>query len=222
MNLTLDAGDFDLYDWNTDQVSQQIKVSTPGLYKVVVTDQYGCPAEDSMRVTLSESPRLEIGSDTTICLRQVIQLGPEDQADIINYSWNTGSAERIIETENEGWYLLTITDKLGCIGKDSVYVTVDPEALPDLIYIPNAFTPNGDNLNDLFPYSQRVIQPGYYIMIYSRWGEKVFDSRESENGNWDGFYKGVRVPTETFIYYVEYFGCDGVKRSIKGTVNPLY
>ncbi|MFY0644176.1 MAG: gliding motility-associated C-terminal domain-containing protein [Bacteroidia bacterium] len=222
VDVILDAGDFAKYYWNTDQVSRSIHVLAPGVYKVEVEDEYGCPSQDSMTITVSASPTLEIGSDTTICLRSLITLGPEEQQDIVNYSWSNGFSDRIIETENEGWYKLVITDKLGCTATDSLYVTVDPEALPDIIYIPNAFTPNGDNLNDMFPYSQRVIQPGYYIMVFSRWGEKIFDSRDSESGNWDGTYNGKRVPNQTFIYYVEYFGCDGVKRSIKGTVNPLY
>ncbi len=218
----LDAGDFASYDWSSDQISRSINISVAGTYWVNVVDPYGCEDSDTIVVTVSPSPKFELGTDTTICLRQVIELGPGDIPGIVSYQWNNGESGSILETEFEGWYSLLITDGFGCSGYDSLYVTVDPTALPNEIYIPNAFTPNGDALNPTFPYSEVVLQPGYFIVVYSRWGEKVFDSRESGTANWDGTYKGQLVPQDTYMYYSEYFGCDGQKRSIKGTVHPLY
>jgi len=63
---------------------------------------------------------------------------------------------------------------------------------------------------------------GYYATVYSRWGEKVFDSRDDPNiSNWDGYYKGKISPNQTFIYYIYYRGCDGNAKNAKGTVNPI-
>ena len=101
-------------------------------------------------------------------------------------------------------------------------LTVDPEALPNELYLPNAFTPNQDGLNELFPYKKSVSQPGYFITIYSRWGEKVFDSRESNVTSWDGYYKGARVPVVPHIYNIYYRGCDGTAKNARGSVTPLY
>ncbi len=208
------------YSWNTGESTQTITVTSPGTYKVLVEDQYGCTKEDSVTLSLSASPTFDLGNDTTICLTSPTELKAPDG--FAQYIWNTGNNDRIIVTETEGNYKVTIIDEYGCRATDSLYVTVDPEALPNDLYVPNAFTPNNDNLNELFPYGQSIAQPGYYVTIFTRWGEKVFDSRTSENQNWDGYYKGELVPQETFIYYVYYRGCDGNKRTRKGTVNPIY
>ena len=223
VDLTLDAGEgMAEYYWSTDQTSKSISVHDAGTYWVLVEDEYGCEASDTIGVSMSLSPLIDLGEDTTICVRSFAHIGVLEQSSIISYEWSNGATDRVIAVDEEGIYTLKVTDDYGCIGKDSIEVIVDPFALPNVIYIPNAFSPNGDNLNDYFPYKEPIPQPGYYIVIYSRWGEKIFDSRTSENQNWDGTYKGKRVPNETFIYYAEYFSCSGLKKALKGTINPVY
>ncbi|MBT8327243.1 MAG: gliding motility-associated C-terminal domain-containing protein, partial [Bacteroidia bacterium] len=221
VNKELDAGEDGVtFDWSSDQSDRVITAIAPGIYSVVVTDQYGCTAEDTITLTMSNSPTFELGDDTTICLRSPTTLeAPEGYT---AYEWNTGQLERAIIVEQQGEYIATITDGFGCTGTDTLFVTVDPDALPNDLYIANAFSPNADNLNDLFPFQEVITQPGYYVAIFSRWGEKVFDSRTSDSQNWDGFYKGEKVPNQTFIYYIYFRGCDGNARTKKGTVNPLY
>lgn len=226
VDVELDAGSvtptLSIFDWNIDQSSQKVRITSEGKYWVDGIDIYGCEASDTINISMSISPQPYIGEDTTICLRSPIDIGPETDPEIRSYEWSNGEQTRTIEVENEGYYKVKVTDRYGCVGEDSLYITVDPTALPNEIFIPNAFTPNGDNLNDYFPYSEMIQQPEFYIVVYSRWGEKVFDSRHSEGRMWDGYYKGKKVPNETFIFYAEYFSCDGVRKSIKGTVNPIY
>lgn len=222
LDLILDAGpNAAEYLWNTDATTQSIHVTRPGKYTVKITDQYGCIAKDSVLLSLSLSPSVDIGADTTICVRSLAHIGPDEDPAIKAYLWSTGETSRRIDVEFDNIYTLRVTDNEGCVGYDSVKVTVDPNVLPNEIYIPNAFTPNGDYLNDYFPYSEYTPQPGFVVVIYSRWGEKVFDSRNSETQHWDGTYQGKKVHNEAFIYYVEYFSCNGIRKYIKGTVNPL-
>jgi gliding motility-associated-like protein len=169
---------------------------------------------------VSNSPTFNLGSDTTICINSPTTISAP--SGFVKYLWNDESTGQSITTILEGLYKVTVTDNFGCIGSDSLFITVDENALPNEMYFPNAFTPNGDNLNELFPYQIDVAQPAYYIIIYSRWGEKVFDSRTSLTDNWDGTYQGEKVPNETFFYYVNYRGCDGNTRNSKGTVQPIY
>lgn len=218
----LDAGpDGISFVWNTGDTSRTITVTDkPGTYKVLVTDENGCKQEDSISLSLSNSPTIWIGDDTTICLASPTKLTAPDGFEA--YEWTNGIKEQSILVVSEGIYGVMVTDNFGCTGADSLFVTVDEDALPNELFVPNAFTPNDNGLNDKFPYSENILQPGYYIIIFNRWGEKVFDSREQESQNWDGKYKGELVPQETFIYYVFYRGCDGLKRTKKGTVNPIY
>ena len=221
VRYTLDAGpDGEAYVWSNGESTRYLLATQEGVYKVKVTDPYGCSAEDSVELSLTASPGIDIGDDTTICKSSPTDLAAPEGFDA--YLWNTGSTDRVYRTAEQGGYKVTVTDEFGCKGSDSIYVTVDENALPNELYIPNAFTPNNDGLNELFPYQESILQPGYYISIYSRWGEKIFDSRDGNGQNWDGTYKGKKVPIETFIYYVNYRGCDGNKRVRKGTINPLY
>ncbi len=220
LNVVLDAGtDRAFYNWNTNDVSKTIQVNQPGFYKVEVRDTNGCVAVDSVTLTLSQSPRLSLGNDTTICKNSPTLLSaPAGFA----YEWNVGSNEQQISIRDGGSYSVKITDDSGCFDIDTLEVIVDEGALPNDIYIPNSFTPNDDQLNDMFPFSESVKQTEYYILIFNRWGEKVFDSRTSDTPNWDGFYKGKRATQAAYIYYAYYRGCDGQARTRKGTVTPLF
>lgn len=221
LDITLDAGpDGNTYLWNTGESTRNIRTTEPGFFKVTVTDLFDCVKSDSVDLSLSVSPTFTLGDDTTVCVNSPTLLsGPEGLA---QYEWSTAETSRQIFAVLDGEYKLTVTDGFGCTGADSLILTVDPEALPNELYIPNAFTPNQDGLNEFFPYSDPVLQPGYFITIYSRWGEKVFDSRESNTTSWDGYYKGSRVPAMPHIYYVYYRGCDGTAKNAKGSVTPLY
>ena len=218
---SLDAGpDGIKYTWSNGETSQEIDVNTPGKYTVLVENIDGCFKEDSVLISVSNSPTFDLGNDTTICINSPTTISAP--SGFVEYLWNDGNSSSAITTILEGLYEVTVTDNFGCFGSDSLYVTVDENALPNEMYFPNAFTPNGDNLNELFPYQMDVAQPAYYIMIFSRWGEKMFDSRTSETDNWDGTFQGKKVPNETFFYYVNYRGCDGNTRNAKGTVQPIY
>lgn len=221
LDTTLDAGPSGIkYMWNTGETTRTLNVTTPGRYSVEVENAEGCTSSDSIELTLSQSPEIYLGEDTTICVNSPTTFGVNTPYSV--YTWNTGETTQYITTQSEGQYVLEVTDDLGCKGKDSLFITLDPEALPSVLYVPNAFTPNGDNLNELFPYKDEVIQPGYYIAIYSRWGEKIFDSRESDTSIWDAYYQGEKVPPSTLIYFMYYRGCDGNARTAKGTVQVIY
>jgi gliding motility-associated-like protein len=221
LDFTLDAGTTGTkFDWSTGETTRTIRVLSPGKYTVLIENAEGCTTTDSIELTFSISPEIYLGDDTTICINSPTQLGIDIPYAI--YNWNTGEATQYITAQTEGIYRLQVTDDLGCIGTDSLFISVDPEALPSILFVPNAFTPNEDNLNDIFPYKDEVVQPAFYITIYSRWGEKIFDSREANTTNWNGYYKGRKVPPTTYMYFMYYRGCDGNTRTDKGTVQVIY
>lgn len=221
IDTLIDAGGIDgyIYKWNTGDMTQSISINQPGRYKVQVINPAGCSDSAYVIYSLSESPTLELGDDTTICANSPTDLVAPSG---FTYLWSNGKQEQVNTVLSAGLFSVIITDSLGCTGTDTLEVIVDPEALPSELYIPNSFTPNDDGLNDIFPFSTPVLQPEYYIAIYNRWGEKLFDSRDSDTQNWDGYYKGKKVQQDALIYYVYYRGCDGKNRTRKGTVTPVY
>lgn len=88
------------------------------------------------------------------------------------------------------------------------------------IYIPNAFTPNGDGVNDVFSVSGRSIDH-FDMEIYNRWGAKIFESEDPKKA-WDGTYQGVVVPQGDYIYKVFARGYDKKPFSQVGSVMVLY
>lgn len=92
--------------------------------------------------------------------------------------------------------------------------------LKSRIFIPNAFSPDGDDLNDYFKPDTRFIK-SYTLSIFNRWGELIFYEQDSQNG-WNGFYKGSKAPTGTYVFLLE--GVDFYDNIInkKGTVTVYY
>ena len=87
------------------------------------------------------------------------------------------------------------------------------------LYVPNAFSPNGDGLNDYFATPCWYIKE-YHLTIYNRWGEKLFESNSLYH-SWDGTYEGKVVENEAYVYIIESLGIDNIKRGYKGTVTVL-
>lgn len=88
-----------------------------------------------------------------------------------------------------------------------------------VLFIPNAFSPNRDDFNDLFVLKGGALS-ALDFKIYNRWGEKLFESKDLSD-KWDGKYKDKDVPQDVYVYYCIYYGFDGRKYSTKGTITLL-
>jgi gliding motility-associated-like protein len=194
-------------------------IDEAGTYYVEVEDTNGCVKADTVRYTITESPVPNLGKDTiTICARVIEVLSP---GEFFGYQWSTGGNEARISVSEEGQYKVRVVDEVGCSGEDSVYINVDTESLPNYLYIPNAFSPNGDQLNERFPFSEAVEQPEYRVRIYNRWGQMVHDSEGNSEQNWDATFDNQLVAPDAYMYLVEYRGCDGNFKRQSGTVTIL-
>ena len=89
----------------------------------------------------------------------------------------------------------------------------------ELVYVPNAFTPNGDGNNDVVHVHSESIQ-NMTFYIYDQWGELIFTSSDIQNG-WDGTYKGTKEPVGVYVYYLEATMINGQKVNKKGTITLL-
>jgi len=208
------------YYWSNESPTRITEVRSPGKYFIDVVDSFGCTKSDTIILTMSESPSITLGDDTSICSRTSFKVSPGEE--FVNYIWSHGpqSNSNSLEIQDAGTYSVVVYDKKGCKGTAEITVKVDPNALPNELFIPNAFTPNSDNLNEVFPYSTAILQPEFRAMVFNRWGQKVFDSVE-DGPNWDAAFQGDEVHQQAFMYLVEYRGCDGEFRRKSGTVIVL-
>jgi len=98
-------------------------------------------------------------------------------------------------------YTVTVTDEFGCIGTDEVTVTVRNARCDETdVYLPNAFTPNGDGINDLFIVRSNFMEEMVFI-IYNRWGQEIFKTTDINQG-WDGTFNGIPLPPDSYAYYI--------------------
>ncbi len=88
-----------------------------------------------------------------------------------------------------------------------------------ILYVPNAFSPNGDGINDRYTWSYASIKT-FSINIYDRWGELIY-SADDPADFWDGFYKGSKVPDGVYVFIINYAGYDGRFNLVKGNITLL-
>jgi gliding motility-associated-like protein len=117
-------------------------------------------------------------------------------------------------------YVLTYYNSaVGCTDYDTVIIKVrDCEPL----IVPNAFTPNGDNIDDNF----MILNPNDYyrlirMEIYNRWGELVYATNDKNNKGWDGMYRGASQEVGTYIYHITAECGGGKLLNLKGDVTLL-
>lgn len=141
-----------------------------------------------------------------------ISIDWEPEGDISCDSCLTPTASPLTET----LYFVTITDTNGCVSYDSVNIgiTLDKE-----IFIPNAFTPNGDGTNDTWVLMCRTMKT-IEVFVYNRWGEKMWGSTE-QNAMWDGTFKGKAVDPGVYVYVISGVYLDGSKVNLKGNVSVI-
>jgi gliding motility-associated-like protein len=117
-------------------------------------------------------------------------------------------------------YILQVITENGCIAFDTFKVRVfEPQCTEPYLFVPNTFTPNGDNHNDvLHVYGQAIKELDW--MIFNRWGIQVFHTTDPEEG-WDGTYRGQSLNPDVFGYYVKILCIDGNVFEKKGNVSLL-
>lgn len=174
-------------------------------YTVSVVDANACPGMATAIVSIVQPPPA-VTWDTTIIIGQFVPLVYPAQAEWI-YSWSpsdslscTTCPDPVSHPLTDIGYVLTVTDRLGCFNVQSFYdIHVNPSTSLD---VPSAFTPNGDGNNDKVYVRGWGIRNLLEFNIYNRFGELVFSTTDLNEG-WDGTYKGVMQPTETFAYTVK-------------------
>ncbi len=193
-------------------------------YIVTISDTLGCPKRvfDTVVVVVQKVIADAGPRDTTIVINQPLQLNATGGQ---FYLWspptglnNIAIANPVALLNNNIQYVVTVSTAAGCFATDTINVTVY-KVLPGL-YIPNAFTPNGDGLNDVFKPIPLGIKQINYFKIFNRWGQLIF-STTLQNTGWDGTFKGKPQDAAVFVWIIE--GVDYLDKKItqKGTVTLI-
>jgi gliding motility-associated-like protein len=166
------------------------------------------------------------GNDTAIAIGQPIQLNALDinGSGIVQYSWsptvglnNSAIASPVLIANRDITYTVSVTTQTGCQGTDEINIKVyqGPE-----IYVPSAFTPNGDGNNDVLKALPVGIKDFRYFAVYNRWGQKVFYTSDPSRG-WDGKLNNVAQDVGTFVWITEGIDYKGNIIQRKGTVTLI-
>ena len=206
---------FATYQWSTGDTSQTLRATLPGTYNLVTTDR--CSTQSgSVKVMVDTIPTgiIKLGNDTTLCRNgKDYPIVLSANTELPNYLWSTGDTTRQTTVDSTGIYKLSSNFRCGEVS-DEIFVGICPPAID----FPNAFTPNGDGLNDTFGpvLTNMFIQS---IQIYNRWGELVFEGRTPEI-QWDGSCLSKPAPAGIYAYTIMYspYDANGKLFSQKGYV----
>lgn len=207
---------------STQQNPSNICYNTPGTYPVtlIVTNAFGSDTiVMNNYITIGAQPTIDAGPYTTIAIGNSTHLNATGGAGSWSWSPPTGLSSSTIPNPTASptvttTYTVNYTDSYGCTASDTVTVEVI-EAYS--IFIPSAFSPNGDNANDVLYVRGAGIKTLDFV-VYDRWGEKVFESH-SVNDGWDGTFRGKEMNTGVFAYYCTATFYNGTSQTLKGDVS---
>lgn len=198
------------YLWNTGFNGGKITTTGFGDYWLEL-EQNGCKVRDTIKVTPRPRPTVNLGIDTTICKYKSIVLKTES-SNYNSYLWSTGETTASILVNQIGTYYVKVTQN-SCEASDTLQVF--PGDCD--VYIPTAFTPNNDNLNETFGVIDNVTLQYFSMQIYSKWGQFIFSSNDV-NKKWDGTFKGKKMPNGAYLWMLNYTNIHGRKFYDQGTV----
>lgn len=204
-----------------------VKVTADGTLIGTYTNAAGCRLVDTIVLRARSVDASAMALPKTIYVDEMVNLTATPTGSTYRYQWtpaatvtSPNSATTTASPKETTTYIVKITDQFGCEDTASVVVNVlTPQCAEPFVFVPRAFTPNGDGLNE------RVFVRGDYLtemefVIYNRWGEQVFVTRERDQG-WDGTHKGAAVCPDVYGYYVKGKCKKGEDFFIKGNITVL-
>jgi gliding motility-associated-like protein len=179
-------------------------------YYLKVKDAKGCESINFDTVSIIVTPAIKIfaGNDTMVAINQPVQLHAVEVGTnkVTSYEWapsyglnNAAIAKPIATLDRDITYYVTGTTAIHCQGSDTINIKVykGPE-----IYVPTAFTPNGDGRNDLLRPIAIGMKTYHYFRIYNRWGQIIFNTADFNKG-WDGKINGITQDPGSYVWIAE-------------------
>ena len=193
--VTLDAGGgFSAYEWNTIpiQSSRQIIVTSAGKYTVKLTGSNGCTAFQTVEVTNGVTPNIiNIKSGENFLEISAEGGNPPYFYSLDNVNWQTSNIFTNLKAGIYQIFVKSQTNSCTAVAQSAV------------LFIPNVITPNQDSFNDVWKVGNIEYFKNAKLAIYDRYGKKVFYTEDISKFNWDGFYLGRVLPSDTYWYVIE-------------------
>jgi len=228
----------DKYKWidgsglNNDQIANPIAtISAEKKYTVVGYDNEGCFTDTAFTlVKIAEAPSVNAGPDITVLAGTKINLQTSASSDVIKWSWKPtdylsciSCATPVSTPRGDITYIAEVTNNFGCVKRDSV--TIKIICKQSEVFIPNAFTPDGNGKNERFSITGKGIKLIKHFIIFDRWGIAVFEKNnyttDDKNTSWDGKFKGEPLPPGTYVYMAELICDAGEVFTFKGTITLI-
>ena len=166
-----------------------------------------CGISSQIAIVVNPLPALIMGSDLTIAPGESTTLNISVTGNIVSYQWkpsiglnNATIKDPVASPSVTTVYTLDITDDNNCEASGSIKITVSGGT--SKILVPNAFSPNGDGINDTWIVANLSAYPGATVDVFNRYGQLVFHS-ENYNKTWDGTFNGKPVPMGTYYYIID-------------------
>ena len=194
-------------------------------YVLLAYDTRGCPKPGIDTVLVKMLPNINpyAGNDTTVVVNQPLQLHATGG---IRYVWipatnlsdaNIANPVAVFNEASPGLlYKVLVYNEANCV--DSATVKVKIYKTPPSVFVPNAFTPNGDGKNDALRPILAGIQRMEYFNVYNRWGQLVFSNTDPEAPGWNGRLAGKEQPADAYIWAVKAIDYNGKVFTEKGVV----
>lgn len=229
----------DSYEWiNTttglNSTTSDKPVASPATnttYTVVGADKYQCFTDTkSVTVAVKPLPAVKAPDDMQLLTGSTVQLPAVGSSDVVKYSWSppdyldcTTCQAPQSEPRRDIDYIVTAQTQFGCMSADTVSIKLI--CAQTRVYIPNAFTPDGDRRNDIFYVKGKGIRSIKSMRVYNRWGQVVYETFnaniEDPLRGWDGNYNGRQGEGAVYVYYIEFICDTGEVFAKKGTITLI-
>lgn len=215
------------YDWSPSEFVSNPNAantiafpSSPTTYTVTVTDENGCFATENVDISHFPTPYVQTTPDQYPFIGDEVLIGANASSNG-SFEWSppdlvdcSGCSFTTTDVEETTTFIVDFTDENGCKASDDITVFFE-----GIIYVPNTFTPDGDQFNNtFFPKGGNIID--FHMIILNRWGEVVFESFDFK-GSWDGTYGGIICPDGVYVWKIKYTDVSNNEGELTGHVTLL-
>jgi gliding motility-associated-like protein len=199
--------------WSTGETSDKIIVTASGTYSVTTFSDGGCTADAGIPVQFHPVPVLTM-KDTSICVSSMKHITITAPAGFVKYVWNSQNGTNSYQADHPQQVTLTVTDENGCEATRDITIT---DECPDAS-IPNAFSPNGDGINDTWVIKGFENDPAVVVSVFNRYGTKLFESK-GYRSPWNGKFNGKMLPPGAYYYMIS---PNNKRKTLSGNVTIMY